>query len=71
MVENARLSRGLVFDDEIAAEKEYGQKFIWHNFRGREGSKAASNYWNAEVKEEHDNKKEPSGYESGIKDRAE
>ncbi len=68
---NARLGRGLAFDDEIAAQKRCGRMRIRRNFASREGSETASNFREAEVRAEHGNGKGPSGYESGIRDRAE
>ena len=44
---------------------------IRRNFASREGSEAARNFREAEVRAEHGNGKGPSGYESGIRDRAE
>ena len=44
---------------------------IRRNFASREGSETASNFREAEVRAEHGNGKGPSGYESGIRDRAE
>ncbi len=68
---DARLGRGLVFDDQIAAQKGCGRMRIRRNFASREGSEAASNFQEAEVRAEHGNGKGPSGCESGIRDRAE
>ncbi len=66
-----RLGRGLVFDDDIAAQKGCGRMRIRRNFASREGSEAARNFREAEVRAEHGNGKGPSGYESEIRDRAE
>ena len=68
---DARLGRGLVFDDQIAAQKGCGRMRIRRNFASREGSEAASNFQEAEVRAEYGNGKGPSGCESGIRDRAE
>ncbi len=68
---DARLIRRLVFDDEIAAQKRCSRMRIRCIFANRERFKAASNFWEAEVRVENGNRKEPNGYESRIKDRAE
>ena len=57
IIPDARLSQRLVFDDEIAAQKRYGWMHIWCNFVNREGSETASNFWRANVKAEHGNRK--------------
>ena len=66
---NALLGWGLVFDNEIAAQKKSDQMHIRRNFTSRERSEAASNFWEAGVRAENGNEKRLSGYESGIKDR--
>lgn len=43
---------------------------IPRNFASREGSEAASNFREAEVRAEYDNEKRPSGYTSWIRHRA-
>ena len=68
---NARLDKGLVFDYEIAAQKECRRMHIRRNFTSREESAAANNFWEAEVRAKNDNGKEPSRYESKIRDRTE
>ena len=42
----------------------------WHNFASKEGSKAASNFQEAELREERGSKKRLSGYKSGLRDKA-
>ncbi len=68
---DARLSQGLVFNDEIVAQKRFGRIRIRHNFASREGSEAASNFQKAELQVGNSNRKIPNGYESRIKIRAE
>ncbi len=44
---------------------------IRRNFISREGSKTANNFRGTEVRAKNSNRKEPSGYKSGIRDRKE
>ena len=68
---NARLGRGLVFDDEIATQQGCGRMRIRRNFGSGKGSEAACNFGEAEVRVEQGNGKGPSGYKSRIRGRGE
>ncbi len=71
IIRDTRLSRGLVFDNKIAALKACSRLHIRRNLASGEGSKTASNFQEAEVRAEYSNTKRPSGYQSKIIKRVE